>query len=514
MCPRIIAWVRPMALGCALAAALPATATAGPEAARVLSAAQSTDVGLTIYTAFTEQQRFGIDTRKDVHFALVKDRRRFEVRPGTNWIRFTDVAATIEPTSVSFQSLTDPAALRVLEQSYRYDLASGAAILKHSVGKRARFRRTLPDGRGITFAGTLLTPQGDVVRTNRGIVLDPQGSITLDRLPEGLIRRPELLWKLQAQSGGQHTGEIAYFARDISWRADYRALLAPGADHLALAGWVTVENRSGASYPNAALQLVAGDVHRAEEPEPVYDQDQLGMPGNARAMKAAGPPQFVEESFFEYHLYTLQRRTTIADQETKQIQFLDAPRVQARKVYLFDALRPDRPGVAWPAPLHLVQVAPEGKGFLSRTEKVRVALEIRNAEAEGLGMPLPKGKITFYQADRAGGEQFLGEDTIDHTPKDEELRLLIGNAFDLTGTRQAVDARYDPTEIRVTLAVSLRNAGEEAVTVQVYEHLPDGATLVESTLPAETPDAFTLRFEVPVPARGNATLNYQVRIPR
>ncbi|MBI3947452.1 MAG: hypothetical protein HY321_16130 [Armatimonadetes bacterium] len=503
-----------------LAAAAPRVSAADGEVAPVVvSAAQTADLALTIYTAFTEQGGWVGPGRQDVHFALVKDRRRFRVRPGTNWIRLTDVAATTEPTSVSFRSVEDPEALRVLEQSFRYDLISAASVLEHSVGKRARFRQTLPGGGRVLLDGVLLSPgtpvpaaggtvpvTGKVIRTDGGIVLEPAGDVELDALPEGLIRRPELLWKLHARQGGEHAGEIAYFARGVSWRADYHATLAPDDDGFALDGWVTVDNRSGTSYTNAALKLVAGDVHRAQEPEGVFSQFRLR--GAGMAGPAAMPDlQFVEESFFEYHLYTLQRRTDIADNETKQIQFLALPRARAKKVYLFDALSPDLPGEKIIPGARDSRLRPPGQGGGTITGKVHVALEARNDEASGLGVPLPRGRVSLYKPDRRSRPQFIGDDRIDHTPRDEKLRLLVGSAFDLTGTRRVVAWRVDPLD--VTVEVSLRNAGARPVEVRVYEHLPAGAHIVESSLPHEEEDAFTVRFLVPVPARGEGKVSYR-----
>ena len=416
------------------------------------------------------------------NFALVKEQREMTLEAGLNQVAVTDVASTIEPSSVAFKSLTDPNGVVVREQNYQYDLVNTETILRKSLGKKVRITKYY-DGQVKCIEGVVLsTPDnGIVLKTDTGIILNPGGEIEVTELPEGLVSQPTLMWKLQADKGGRQETEISYLANQIVWIADYVAVVDPLDKYVDLTGWVTLDNKSGTTYENATLNLMAGDVHRVQPPRSVMMEESYAL----GAVKAAAP-QFTEKSFFEYHLYTLQGKTTVRDKESKQISLLTANRIPAKKIYVYDGAQNEK--------------------------KVNVLVEIVNSQANNLGMPLPKGKVRVYKAEADANQHFVGEDMIDHTPKDEKLRLYLGDAFDLVGERKQMNQRaISDREREESFEISLRNHKNLPVTITVVEHLWGDWKITQSSCGYTKKDATTIEFPVEVPKDGEVKVTYTVR---
>ncbi|HYE95206.1 MAG TPA: hypothetical protein VD962_03285 [Rubricoccaceae bacterium] len=434
-------------------------------------------------------------------FAVVREVRPITLPRGRALVRFEGVAAQIDPTSLALKSLTDPNGVTVREQNYQYALIGTNSVLDAAVGQRIRLTRALPDGRLETVEGTLISQpgQGRIVRLDDGRVLvDPQGTIELAGLPPGLLSRPSLLWMLDVERAATHRIEASYLTNGITWSADYVAVVQDDERQIDLTGWVTLNNQSGATYREAQLQLMAGEVRRV--------QDQVGFADGVvyeRAMPAAPPPPpFQEEAFFEYHLYTLEGATTIAERETKQMTLLSAADVGVRRRLVFDGSnafgwwRPRRPGSG------------SGTDELSAA----VVVELENTEENHMGMPLPAGKVRVYKADARGNLQFLGEDRIQHTARNERVRLYIGDAFDVVGTRRVVDERrINSTTSERTVEVEVRNRKETTADVAVVERLWGDWRLTQQSHPHTELDAYTLEFPLTVAADETVRVRYTVR---
>lgn len=480
-----------------------ATATASPLAAAtattVASTATPTVTPIATAAAATPTPTVspGIEiTVYNQNVGLIKEVRVLQLEAGVNPVRFTDVAAGIQPATVHFVSLSDPEGTRVLEQNYEYDLVDSQRLLARYVDQEIVVRTVS----GERYAGTLLSGTGDLVLlTADGVQVITPGQIqeyTFPVLPDGLITRPTLAWLLQAAQAGEQQVRVTYLTSGLNWQADYVAVLAADATELSLAGWVTVDNQSGATYQDAHLKLVAGDVHYVSQPALV----------RADVAEAAvmATPAVVERSFFEYHLYDVQRPVTLQDRQTKQIEFATADGVAARKVFVYEA-----------SPEYVVGMVYADAGYgVGSDVAVQVHLEFTNSAAGGLGIPLPQGTVRVYQEDTDGGTELVGEDAIDHTPVDEELSLYLGDAFDLAGERVQTDYNsLGETGAEETYRITLRNHKAEAVTVQVVEHLfrSADAEITASNMDYEMLDATTARFAVPIRANGEAEVTYTVR---
>ena len=443
--------------------------------------ADQTQVSLTIYNS---------------NLGLVKDIREIELAEGATRLHFMDVAARIMPTTVLIRSQTDAETFHVLEQNYEYDLLSPETLLEKYVGKEVRLLdKNYFTGKDELVTATLLaTNDSPIYQVGDEISIGLPGRVILPQLPANLIAQPTLVWLLQAQVASTHTIEASYLTNDMTWQADY-VLALNSDDSLAdLSGWVSIENKSGATYRNATLKLVAGDVNRVQSE--VLRERVIAMAASARA---SSEPQFQEESFFEYHLYTLDRPTTVQNNQTKQMALLSAVDIPITK--------------------HLIL---RGQPHYVRTtfdtpppqQKVSVYLEIENAEKNSLGMPLPKGTIRVYKADPHGGLQFVGEDSIDHTPKDETVSLKMGEAFDVVGERRQTSfTRLSRRSLEVSWQIVVRNHKDEDARVRVEEPMYGDWEVVASTPEQyEKPDAHTLRFEVTVPKNGEVKIGYRVRV--
>ncbi|MDO8683331.1 MAG: DUF4139 domain-containing protein [Armatimonadota bacterium] len=443
------------------------------------------------------------------NFALVKDTRSVTLRKGMNNIDAQDVAARIDPTSILFKSLTAPNSVSILEQNYQYDLISPDSILNKSIGEQVTF--TWYDGAGNFHQdmGELIsTPAngGVVIQKDDGnIILRPTGQTTLKKMPEGLHPKPTLNWLLDSDRAGSQDTEISYITDGIGWKCDYVALVNKDDSALDLTGWVTLNNNSGATYKDAKLTLMAGDVRRLQQ-EGAFG----GRTMAAYAMDSmASKPQFEEKSFFEYHMYSMQRPTTIRDNETKQLSLLNAANVPTKKEMIYDA-RGDWFRNWW-YPTR-TDYDPGGGYDTSNYHKVNVVLEVVNSKENHMGIPLPKGKIRVYKLDDSGSQQFIGEDSIDHTPKDEKVRLYIGDAFDVVGDYKRTN--YDKITDRIieeSFEVKIRNHKETAVEVKVVDHVWSEWSVTKSTHKFNKKDAHTIEFPVHVAANGETVITYTIR---
>ena len=459
---------------------LVALAGADPSPLPDSTAADRTSAAVTVY---------------NVNLALVRETRSLKLeQAGTAALRFMDVPSAINPRTVHLKSLTAPGTLAVLEQNYEYDLISPEKLLEKYVGKEVEVVEQAEDLTTRVSKATLLSVNGGpVYRIGDRIVLHQGGRVTLPSVPPDLVARPTLVWTRRADKPGTHEIEASYLTDGMNWSADYVAVVDADDRATDVTGWVTIENRSGATFRDATLKLVAGDVRRVTPPpQPMYEAMRADI------KMAAGAPQFAEESFFEYHLYTLERPTTIKDNQTKQITLLQASSVPLTKRLLLVG----QPG--WFRGRY---------GTLSKDQKVAVVLEIKNAKEGGLGIPLPKGTVRVYKKDRSGAEQFVGEDSINHTPKDETVKLKIGEAFDVVADRTQTDYKaLSPRQSESAFEIAIRNHKDEDAVVTVREPLGGDWQVVQSSHTYKKLDAGTLEFDVKVPKSQEVKLSYRVRV--
>jgi len=359
---------------------------------------------------------------------------------------------------------------------------------------------------GQEYVGTLLSGADDVIlqAADGQVTVLKLGRIkefAFPALPEGLITRPTLVWLVQAAQGGSQDVEVTYLTGGINWQANYIVVLAPDEQSLDLDGWVTLDNRSGTAYEEAKLKLIAGDIHRAAAQARVVEREVF-----AEAVAGAAP-QVEERAFFEYHLYEVQRPVTVKDQQTKQIEFVTASEVPARTFFVYDGSQMRLGGYYEP-------LDDPSYGTVSN-QKVMVMLEFTNGQEQGLGVPLPKGTLRVYKEDVDGSTLLIGEDAIDHTPRDEEIRLYVGDAFDIVGERVQTDFRvdYDDDWMEESYEIRLRNHKEEEIEVRVVEHLFRWSEwqILDASEDFEKMDAQTIEFRVPVEAGGETVVTYRVR---
>ncbi len=460
-------------------------------AALVLAASSWASAQDTNIEVGPDQQKNVSLTVYNDNLALVRDERFISLGLGLNILRFSDVARDIDPSSVRLVSVTAPGDLRLLEQNFEYDLVSRQKLLEKYIGKEIELNRD-----GVIRPARLLAvdSQGKLtVEMDGKILLDPPGNIELPALPSGLILRPTLVWYVDAKSAADHLAEVNYLTRGISWRADYVCVLDEKDRAIALNGWVTLDNRSGATYRDASLKLVAGEVRTVEA-----DMGLKAVPMLSGAVPT--PEAFEERPLFEYHSYTLKRRTTVADNQLKQIELLSAPNVPVKKLYVFET-----PGRRYGYQTYA------GK---KETGDVRVVIEFPNKADAGLGIPLPAGKVRVYKASPDKSLDFVGEDSIDHTPRDETVRLYVGNAFDLVGKRTVTDYKKIGTNsYEEACCIKLRNHKDEDVEIMVIERFYGEWTIL-SCVPSsyQKLDANAAAFKIKVPKGKEAEILYRVRV--
>jgi hypothetical protein len=443
-------------------------------------------------------------------YAMVREDRDFTLKAGRNQLRISDVPALIDPTTVSFASLTDPKGTRVVEQNFEFDLTSTSKLLSRYLDREISVEQ--PRGQGVeTVSGTLVGTQGGLtLRQADGSVriVTTNSGVRLPSLPGGLISKPTLVWDIETSSPGAHKSRFTYQTGGMTWWTDYNLTYSeprPGACKVDVGAWVTIVNQSGASFADAKLKLIAGDVQRAQ-PKPAYEV--RSAPMAARSMDKA--EAFQEKAFFEYHLYTLGRTTTLANNATKQIElFPTAAGVGCEKTLVYYGQ-----GAAYP---YYGSPATDRTYGAQSNKKVDVYLRLKNSAANGLGVPLPAGKIRVSKLDDADRSlEFIGEDVIDHTARDETVQVKLGSAFDVVGERKQLDFRIDTSAkwIEEDIEVKVRNQKpDEAVTVLVKENLYRWSqwTVLRKTHEFTKDDSRTVIFPVKVAAKGEATVRYTVR---
>jgi hypothetical protein len=442
-----------------------------------------TDLNVTVYNS---------------NIALVRDVRQLSLPQGTFRLKFMDIAATVNPATVHFRSLTEPEKLGVIEQNYEYDLLEPAKLLHKYVGREVTLVRAYMDN-GSTkreeIKATLLSDNnGPVWKIGNDIVTGTYAeSYRFPEVPANLYDRPTLLMSLENTGPRKHLIEASYLASNLSWNSDYVLTVARDDKNADLDGWVTVVNNSGTAFHNAHLQLVAGDLNRVQQ---VGGMREMDMAVARKSMAAA--PQFQQESFSEYHLYTLGRKTSVEDKETKQISLLQGSGVPVQKLFIVNGQsfyyhNQQTPG----APLK---------------DPVLVYYKFRNEEKVGLGIPLPAGNVRVYQKDSKGGILFAGEDHIDHTPKDEDVNIHIGNAFDVIAEHKQTDyKRIDNHTWEMEFEITLRNHKDAPIAVQVNEPIGGDWEMLSSTYKFQKTAAFAAQFKVPVEKNGTAVLKYRIR---
>lgn len=448
-------------------------------------------------------------------YAIVKQQRKAALKEGRSTLRFADVAAKIEPTTVLFKSLTDPDGTAVLEQNFEFDLVGPEKLLEKFVDRPVTLQFVRENGNVDQLRGTLLSNAGGAIILNTGEAANPiqiirQNSerIALSELPGGLITRPTLVWDLQAKRGGEHLVQVSYETRGITWWADYNLVFREGANAnsgvLDLSAWVSLINRAGATFPDATLKLVAGDVQR------VQAERQMAISNGApsESMWSAPMAGFVEKSFFEYHLYTLGRPTTLPDNSTKQIELFPAARdVPCEKVLVYYGL--NVPWWTWGAPNQDRELG------LAMNTKVDVYLRLVNDEQSKLGMPLPAGRIRVNKLDPADETlEFIGEARIDHTPRNEKVLVKLGSAFDVVGERRQTDFSIDVDRRQMDegIEIKVRNRKQEPVQVIVKENLYRWSNwkILAKSHDFEQQDARTIHLPITVPADGEVVVKYGV----
>lgn len=422
------------------------------------------------------------------NFAVVKERRYMDFTKGLNTVKFTDVASAIDPTSVNFKSLSAPDAVSILEQNYEYDLVNTTSLLNRYIDRKVTvYLKGSGADAGTTMTGLLSAAVGnDLILGNDSggmdiVSMNSVEHISLTHAPDDLVTKPTLIWLAQATKNARHLCQVTYTTERIEWKADYSALLNEKEDALDLTGWVTIDNKSGAAYKNATIKLIAGDVRRVQEPPMrrvrAAKLESLGY------MADAG---FQEKAFMEYHIYTLGRKSTINNNQVKQIELIaPATDVPVKKVYIYERQK--------------------------NPKKVQVKLEFENKKQNSLGIALPKGKVRVFKKDPADGTlEFVGEDRIDHTAKDEKISLYIGDAFDIVPEYTMTDSKHARRKRVESHKIELRNRKDVPVTVFVDEKFPDYVNwnIDSNNIKFEKRDSLTARFEVTVKAGSSRTVEY------
>lgn len=448
---------------------------------------------LGIFSSDSDQQAGGLEvTVYNSNLGVVKDIITVPLVKGVSSYSFEGVAAAIDPTSVKLRSLDG--SFEILEQNYQYDLVSKQKILQKYIDTPIKGNKIVGNQQEL-IEGVLLSSTGNemIIRKDTGeIQIVRIDDLILPALPEGLITKPTLQWLIDSSGRGNKSAELSYMTSGMSWNADYILVSNEDDTMMDFNGWVTITNNAGTTFKDASLKLVAGDINRAYEPSaPVYEM---------MAMRSdAGDSQFVEESLFEYHMYDLQRPTTLRDKEQKQISLLEAKDSAIEKEYIYENGR-----TYW--------------GWWNSQDdnrRVKVKLNFKNSAENGLGIPLPKGRIRVFKKDSQDKLQFIGEDNIDHTPKDETLRILVGNAFDIVGERKMMNVKDLGCKYDVSWEIKLRNHKDEDITVTVLEHTGSWDWDITRENYEHTKESNTdIKWWIPVKKDAESKLEYTVRYNR
>ncbi len=450
-------------------------------------------------STLADQQSIAV-TIYNENLALVKDTRRVQLDQGQNRLALREVSGRMRPETAQLRSLTHPGSLALLEQNFDFDLLTPAKLLEKYVGRDVRIVRTHPQTgvESLVAARVLAANSGVVLQIGDRIETGLPGRIVFDSVPPNLRDRPTLVTELASNRAGAQTVELSYLSGGLAWKADYVAELDAADRALDLNGWVTLTNTSGTAYPNARLQLVAGDVNR------VRDEMRLAAKTAGMAVREAPAARaMAEESLFEYHLYTLGRPTTIADNQTKQVALLGASGVPVAKELVLQGND---------------YYYRSSIGGIGQKMKVGVFVQFENRESSRLGLPMPKGVVRVYKKDSAGNAQFIGEDRIDHTPKNDKVRLKLGDAFDVTADKKQTDFKrrdtYSPWSYvhESAYEIVLKNAKKEPVTVIVREPVPGDWSMLEQSHKHAKAASGTAEWRISVPAEGATTLRYRVLV--
>ncbi len=457
--------------------------------------------------ASESEQRTTLDDQTSVavtiyneNLALIKDQRKITLNKGFNNLAFRGVSARMRPETALLRSLNANTQLHVLEQNFDFDLLTPQKLLEKYVGKQVKLAKTNPatGQETIETATVLSTNSGIVLRIGNHIVTNPKGEYIFDNVPDNLRDQPTLVTQLTSSSAKTQTVELGYLTGGLSWKADYVAELSADDSHLDLTGWVTLSNQSGTQYNNAKLQLVAGDVNQV--------RPQLrgrSAPVVMMEMTAKADSSMAEESLFEYHLYTLGRTTDLKDKQTKQVALLSASSVPVTKQFLLQGNN---------------YYYSSSYGQIGQKMKVGVFVEFKNSEKAQLGMPIPKGIVRVYKNDSKGNAQFIGEDGIDHTPKNEDIRLKLGDAFDVTANMKQTNFKKVPHYKHYNVAyessyeIELKNAKSTPITVTVREPVPGEWQMIRESQPHKKIASGTAQWLVTIPAESSQILSYTVRV--
>jgi len=434
------------------------------------------------------------------NLALVKDRRTVKLDQGFNKLAFRGVSAQMRPETAMLRNIMQTTGLQVIEQNFDFDLLTPQKLLEKYVGKSIRVA-TMNPATGVEKVETakvLSTNNGTVLQIGDRIEINPTGRLIFDGVPANLRDKPTLVTQLNNSGPSPQDVELSYLTGGLSWKADYVAELNADDNQIDLLGWVTLNNQSGTTYKKAKMQLVAGDVNRVRQE---YRKAMRAPMAAMAEADMAAPMQ--EESLFEYHLYTLGRPTTIADKQTKQVSLMSAAGVPVSKQFLLQGND---------------YYYRSSYGDIGQKMKIGVFVELNNKEESGMGMPLPKGVIRVYKKDKAGNAQFIGEDRIDHTPKNETIKLKLGEAFDITADKKQTAFRKRSStdqyhySFESAYEIKLKNAKDEPVTVTVREPIPGDWEVLKETHPHEKVAAGTAEWKIEVPAEGSSILKYRVII--
>jgi hypothetical protein len=454
--------------------------------------------GQDLTTTLDDQSEVSL-TVYNSDIALVRDVRNLQLARGTGNLRFMDIAATVNPATVHFRSLTEPADVSVLEQNYEYDLLDPDKLLRKYVGRTVTLVRNRQDGgttRQEEVQATLLSyNNGPVWKIGNEIVTGLGADhIRFPELPDTLYSRPTLIWTVQNDGAARHRVEASYLASKLAWNADYVLTVARDDKAADLNGWVTLTNNSGTAFRNAKLQLVAGDLNRVRQQ--MHRMADMAVPAPAAR---AGQESMSQEAFSDYHLYTMARKTTINNSQTKQVSMLEGTDVPVIKRYIVD-------GQNYYYRNHMSPGSPI-------KDTVQVFYQFKNEQKAGLGMPMPAGILRVYQQDSKGGVHFVGEDRITHTPKDETLNIKIGNAFDVVCERKQIDfTKIAANVYEFEYEITLRNHKATAIQVEVNEPVGGTWRMINTSHPHTKDSAWSANFKVPVAAETTAVLKYRVRV--
>lgn len=442
-----------------------------------------------------EDQKSVTVTIYNENLALIKDQRKITLDKGFNLLAFRGVSAKMRAETALLRNLNN-AGLKVIEQNFDFDLLTPQKLLEKYVGKQVHIASMNPvtGEEKIEQATILSTNQGVVVQIDDRIETNPRGRYIFNKLPENLRDQPTLIIQLNSSTAKPQDVELSYLSGGLSWKADYVAELNANDDKLDLVGWVTLNNTSGTSYNNAKLQLVAGDVNVVKNEFRKVARGKMAMMEMADAA-----PAMQQESLFEYHLYSLNRPTTISNKQKKQVSLLSATQIPVNKEFLLQGSN------------YYYQ---SSYGNIGQKLKVGVFVEFKNKEKSGLGIPLPKGIVRVYKKDKSGNAQFIGEDKIDHTPKNEDVRLKLGDAFDITADKKQTNFKKRNAYGKYNYAyesayeVKIKNAKPEAVTVVVREPIPGDWKIEQSSHKFKKVASGTAEWQIKVPAEGSVTLEY------